>query len=123
MVHAAIPSRRMTAPSSRQPKIRRDVMKPVSFLRASFAAAIVAATVAVAAVPALAEVVLRRGNGAEPQTLDAAHTSIDIERNVLKDLFEGLTVYDAAGAIKPGAAESWTSNADGTVYTFKIRAN
>src|SRR6185295_17448306 len=98
-------------------------MKSLSFLKAGCAATIVAAMVAISAVPALAEVVLRRGNGAEPQTLDAAHTSIDIERNVLKDLFEGLTVYDAAGKITPGAAESWTANADGTVYTFKIRAN
>jgi oligopeptide transport system substrate-binding protein len=98
-------------------------MQSVKFLRASTVAAIVASTLLLAAVPALAEVVLRRGNGAEPQTLDAAHTSIDIERNVLKDLFEGLTVYDAAGKITPGAAESWTVSADATVYTFKIRAN
>ena len=69
-----------------------------------------------------AEVVLRRGNAGEPQTLDQAHTSIDIERNVLKDLFEGLTVYDAGGNIVPGAAESWTASADGLTYTFKLRA-
>lgn len=70
---------------------------------------------------ASAEVVLHRGNGGEPQTLDQAHTSIDVEANVLKDLYEGLTVYDAAGNITPGTAESWTVSDDGTVYTFKIR--
>jgi oligopeptide transport system substrate-binding protein len=98
-------------------------MQPVTFLRGIFAAFVVAATIAASAVPALAEVVLRRGNAAEPQTLDQHHTSIDIERNILKDLYEGLTVFDAAGKITPGAAESWTASADGLVYTFKIRAN
>jgi oligopeptide transport system substrate-binding protein len=72
---------------------------------------------------ASAEVVLHRGNGGEPQTLDQAHTSIDVEANVLKDLYEGLTVYDAAGNITPGTAESWTVSDDGTVYTFKLRDN
>src|SRR5215207_1923038 len=72
--------------------------------------------------PAGAEVVLHRGNGGEPQTLDQAHTSIDVEANVLKDLYEGLTVYDAEGKVIPGAAESWTVSEDGAVYTFKIRA-
>lgn len=70
---------------------------------------------------AFAEVVLHRGNGSEPQTLDQAHTSIDVEANILKDLYEGLTVYDAGGVIIPGAAESWTVSDDGLVYTFKIR--
>ena len=70
---------------------------------------------------AFAEVVLHRGNGSEPQTLDQAHTSIDVEANILKDLYEGLTVYDAGGNIIPGCAESWTVSDDGLVYTFKIR--
>ena len=70
-----------------------------------------------------AEVVLHRGNGGEPQTLDQAHTSIDVEANILKDLYEGLTVYDAAGNVTPGVAESWTVSDDGLVYTFKLRAN
>jgi oligopeptide transport system substrate-binding protein len=98
-------------------------MQPATFLRASAVVVAVAATLAVSAVPALAEVVLRRGNAAEPQTLDQHHTSIDIERNILKDLYEGLTVFDAAGKVTPGAAESWTVSADGLVYTFKLRAN
>ena len=72
---------------------------------------------------ALAEVVLHRGNSGEPQTLDQANTSIDIEAFILKDLYEGLTIYDAKGEIVPGAAESWTISDDGTVYTFKIREN
>jgi oligopeptide transport system substrate-binding protein len=72
---------------------------------------------------ALAETVLHRGNSGEPQTLDQAQTSINIEAFILKDLFEGLTIYDAAGKIVPGTAESWTLSDDGTVYTFKLRAD
>ncbi|WP_102960064.1 peptide ABC transporter substrate-binding protein [Mangrovicella endophytica] len=84
-------------------------------------AALLSAALLLSAGSAGAEVVLHRGNGGEPQTLDQAHTSIDVEANVLKDLYEGLTIYDAAGKIIPGAAESWTVSDDGTVYTFKIR--
>ncbi len=75
------------------------------------------------AFPAMAETVLRRGNGGEPQTLDQAQISIDIEGFVVRDLSEGLTIYDPAGKVIPGTAESWTVSPDGTVYTFKIRSN
>lgn len=76
-----------------------------------------------ASAPAFAESVLHRGNAGEPQTLDQAQTSINIEAFILKDLYEGLTVYDAAGKIIPGAAESWTLSDDGVTYTFKLREN
>ncbi|SFB46796.1 oligopeptide transport system substrate-binding protein [Rhizobium sp. NFR07] len=76
-----------------------------------------------ASAPAFAEAVLHRGNAGEPQTLDQAQTSINIEAFILKDLYEGLTVYDAAGKIIPGAAESWTLSDDGVTYTFKLREN
>src|SRR5215208_3734297 len=87
------------------------------------AAATLAVSMLAAPAPAMAEVILHRGNGSEPQTLDQAHTSIDVEANILKDLYEGLTVYDAGGNVIPGAAESWTVSDDGLVYTFKIREN
>ncbi|OZI39309.1 ABC transporter substrate-binding protein [Bordetella genomosp. 1] len=70
---------------------------------------------------ASAERVLHRANGGEPQTLDQAHTSINIEEFILKDLFEGLTVYDATGTLVPGAAQGWTISPDATVYTFTLR--
>jgi oligopeptide transport system substrate-binding protein len=88
--------------------------------RALSAAVLLCAT-SISSLPAFAETVLRRGNAGEPQTFDQAHTSINIEAFILKDLYEGLTVYDAAGKIVPGAAESWTVSEDGTVYTFKLR--
>ena len=89
----------------------------------SIRAALVAGALLGSISPALAEAVLHRGNAGEPQTLDQAHTSINIEEFILKDLYEGLTIYDAAGKIVPGAAESWTVSDDGTVYTFKLRAD
>ena len=94
-----------------------------SFKTSIFALALATTLSAGLALPALAETVLYKGNGGEPQTLDFAHTSINVEEFVLKDLNEGLTVYDAYGKIVPGAAESWTLSPDGTVYTFKIREN
>lgn len=65
--------------------------------------------------------VLHRGNAGEPQTLDQAQTSINIESFILKDLYEGLVIYDGEGEVIPGTAESWEISDDGTVYTFKIR--
>ena len=95
----------------------------MSLMRTNWKAALLAATILVGASPALAEAVFHRGNSGEPQTLDSAHVSVDIEAFVLKDLYEGLTIYSADGKIVPGAAESWTASEDGTVYTFKIREN
>jgi oligopeptide transport system substrate-binding protein len=94
-----------------------------AFGRTAAAALLAGSMLAVLSVPSLAEVVIRRGNGGEPQTLDQAHISIDVEGFIVRDMFEGLTIYDPKGAILPGAAESWTISDDGTVYTFKIRDN
>jgi oligopeptide transport system substrate-binding protein len=82
-----------------------------------------AALLASIALPALAETVIHRGNGGEPQSLDQSQISIDIEGFIVRDLSEGLTIYNAKGQIIPGAAESWTVSPDGKVYTFKIRDN
>ena len=64
---------------------------------------------------------LRIGNGGEPLTLDPHRYNLNIEEKILADLFEGLTAHDARGQIVPGAAESWTTSADGLVWTFKLR--
>ncbi|MEZ5826196.1 MAG: peptide ABC transporter substrate-binding protein [Geminicoccaceae bacterium] len=72
---------------------------------------------------ASAEAVYHRGNSAEPETLDQHLTSTVYEANILRDLYEGLVTYDAAGKAVPGAAESWTVSDDGLTYTFKLRAN
>ena len=67
--------------------------------------------------------VLVINNGAEPQTLDPGLQKGSPEHHINITQFEGLTVYDPKTLEpKPGVAESWTLNADGTVYTFKLRA-
>jgi oligopeptide transport system substrate-binding protein len=93
----------------------------MTFMKTRLATSILVGSLLFGASNALAEAVLHRGNSGEPQTLDYAHISINIESFVVKDLFEGLTIYDAKGEIVPGAAESWTMSDDGTVYTFKLR--
>jgi len=78
---------------------------------------------AVAAIPAAAESVLRRGNGGEPSTLDPHRTDERIVSNILRDLFEGLVTAGPDGRIIPGVAESWTVSDDGKIYTFHLRPN
>ncbi len=95
----------------------------MTLMKLNIRAALLLGSLMLGASPALAEMVLHRGNSGEPQTLDQSQTSIDIEAFIVKDLYEGLTIYDANGKIVPGAAESWTVSDDGTVYTFKIRAD
>lgn len=65
--------------------------------------------------------VLRRGLGAEPESLDP-HKSRSMEAgDVQRDLGEGLTGYSASGELKPRAAERWEISDDGTEYTFWLR--
>jgi len=72
---------------------------------------------------ALSEVVFNRGNSADPESLDPHKTSTVYEAHILRDLYEGLVMQDQNAELIPGAAESWTVSDDGTVYTFKLRAN
>ncbi len=73
-----------------------------------------------AALPAQAQT-LRRGNGAEPGTLDPAKSETLGEAHIQNDLFEGLIVLDATGAVRPGQAASWTVSGDGRTYRFTLR--
>jgi len=68
-----------------------------------------------------APVVLRRGNVAEPETLDPQRYQTSYTGYILDDLFLGLTTMDARGRPIAGAAESWTTSPNGNVYTFKLR--
>src|ERR1700684_4595548 len=67
--------------------------------------------------------ILRRGLPGEPRTLDPQLGEDTFSFPVLRDLYEGLTAEDRNGQIVPGAAESWTVDKTGTVYTFVIRPN
>lgn len=66
---------------------------------------------------------LRKGNGAEPQTLDPAKASGVPAANILYDLYEGLVTYSRRGDVVPGVAKSWDISADRKVYTFHLRAD
>ena len=68
-----------------------------------------------------AETLLRRGNGAEPQSLDIHAVQGVPEAHLLRDLYEGLVAEAADGGHIHGAAERWTVSEDGTVYTFRLR--
>jgi oligopeptide transport system substrate-binding protein len=70
-----------------------------------------------------AERMLIRGLPGEPRTLDPQLADDTFSFPVLRDLYEGLTAQDRDGQIVPGAAESWTVDSTGTVYTFQLRPN
>ncbi|WP_225889848.1 peptide ABC transporter substrate-binding protein [Indioceanicola profundi] len=73
------------------------------------------------AAPAAAEMLLNRGNQAEPTSLDP-HKGTDVQSaRIGYDLFEGLLTYGSDGTVVPGAAASWEVSEDGLTYTFKLR--
>lgn len=57
----------------------------------------------------------------EPDTIDPTITNNSFAVPFIVNCFEGLVTYDENGEVVPGNAESWTSNDDMTVYTFKLR--
>lgn len=67
--------------------------------------------------------VLKRGNGAEPVTLDP-HRAVTVQSlNILKDLYEGLVGTAPDGTPVPGVAEAWDTSADNLSWTFRLREN
>ena len=87
-------------------------------LKASVGALAVSAMVTTTAI---AGGILKRGNGAEPATLDPHFASGTWENNIIGDMFLGLTTEDSKGVMIPGLATSWKISEDGKTYTFKIR--
>ena len=71
--------------------------------------------------PLESPVVLRRGNGGDPHTLDPAKAEDNHAFRVLTDLCEGLVTLDASGNVVAGAAETWTLSDDGLKYSFQLR--
>jgi len=65
--------------------------------------------------------ILRKGNGAEPATLDPHKAEGVPDHNILRDLLEGLVTDGPKGELLPGAAESWDISPDASVYTFHMR--
>jgi len=60
-------------------------------------------------------------NGDEPQSLDPAIITGQLEGRLALALFEGLTTRNAKGDIIPGMAEKWEMSPDGLIYTFHLR--
>jgi len=68
-----------------------------------------------------AQVTYNRGNDADPETLDPQKTSTVYEDHILRDMYEGLMIYDAAAKVVPGAASAVQVSEDGKVYRFTMR--
>jgi oligopeptide transport system substrate-binding protein len=86
---------------------------------AVLSAAIFATSVSVT--PAVAEVVLNRGFGASPDTLDPQMNFGAREGWIQDDMYEGFVSYDTKGNLIPGAAEKWEASDDGLTWTFHLR--
>ncbi|MDR2159054.1 MAG: ABC transporter substrate-binding protein [Treponema sp.] len=65
---------------------------------------------------------LRFGLTTEPATLDPLSPANTADgRSILFNVFEGLVKPDTEGRFRPAAAESWTQEEGGRVYTFTLR--
>lgn len=67
------------------------------------------------------KVVLLRGVGPDPDSLDPQRARSAESQTILRDLCEGLTSLDKNAGVAPGVASDWTASADGRTYTFKLR--
>jgi oligopeptide transport system substrate-binding protein len=65
--------------------------------------------------------VFRRGNIAEPETLDPILSQGVQEFEIIGDLMVGLTTLDAAARPIPGMATHWETSADGLTWVFHLR--
>jgi oligopeptide transport system substrate-binding protein len=84
---------------------------------------VLAGLLALAQLAAAATGTLERGNGPEPDSLDAHRAQSLSAFNVLRDLYEGLVTEDADGRLAPGLAESWVVSDDARTWTFTLRAD
>ncbi len=62
-------------------------------------------------------------NGAEPESIDPAVITGQLDGRVAYALFEGLMAYGPDGVPQPGVAETYEISPDGLVYTFHLRPN
>lgn len=67
------------------------------------------------------ETTLRRGVGANPDSVDPHKAQGTWENDVIGDMFIGLFTDDAKAQPIPGIAESWTVSEDQLTWTFKLR--
>jgi oligopeptide transport system substrate-binding protein len=94
--------------------------KQLAFLMAVLIALTAASMTGALAEPAQ-EIVFALQN--EPDGIDPGVTNNSFASPFLANCFEGLVTYDTSnGSLIGGNAETWDISADGTVYTFKLRA-
>ncbi|MFT6074193.1 MAG: peptide/nickel transport system substrate-binding protein [Yoonia sp.] len=80
--------------------------------------------IVLAACPALAQDSITVAIQLEPPNLDPTGGAAQAIDSVLySNVFEGLTRFDADGAIINGLAQSWDISEDGLVYTFNIASD
>lgn len=60
-------------------------------------------------------------NGGEPQSLDPAIVTGQLDGRICNALYEGLTTRNAKGKAIPGSATHWDVSDDGLTYTFHLR--
>ena len=72
---------------------------------------------------AQAENIFRRGNDAEPASMDPQLAQGMPEMHILRDMFVGLVDEDAGAHLIPGVAEKWETSDDGKTWTFHLRDN
>ena len=65
--------------------------------------------------------VLRRGLGGQPGSLDPQRAEDAFSYDVLRDLYEGLTGSSPDGEVIPAGATSWQIDEGGRRYTFSLR--
>jgi oligopeptide transport system substrate-binding protein len=61
-------------------------------------------------------------NGAEPESIDPAEITGQLDGRVAYALFEGLLHFDRFGHPQPGIARSWDISPDRLTYTFHLRS-
>jgi oligopeptide transport system substrate-binding protein len=61
-------------------------------------------------------------NGAEPESIDPAEITGQLDGRIAYALFEGLLHYDRFGHPQPGIAQSWDISPDQRTYTFHLRS-
>lgn len=83
--------------------------------------ALLASTLLAVGLSAASAATYVRGNDGDPETLDQHKTSTVAEANILRDLYEGLVVYNTTAEVIPGVATEWSTSDDGLVYTFSLR--
>jgi len=65
--------------------------------------------------------VFRKLYSSEYTTLNYLKTVNTLDLKAVANIIDGLVEYDNYGVVLPALAESWSSNEDNTVWTFKIR--